>query len=546
LAVLCIATSDGSELVQFGNARLNPLPLICSSAGRRIGLAVLLCVAAVDGLQDAAANGETRTLTIHHSHTKEDITVTYKRNGRFDEDGLAKLNHFLRDWRNHDVTKMDPRLFDILWEVYQEVGAKQPIVIISAYRSPATNSMLRRRSRGVAKHSQHILGRAIDFNIPDAPLDQIRAAGLRLQRGGVGFYPSSGSPFVHMDVGSVRHWPRMSPDAYARVMQGAGRSIFARRGGTTAVASNNTEASAARPARQRSWFARWIGGGGTDEAEDTPEERAAGRTPPKAKDTAPQQRPTQVASAPTPMPRMRPGNGDGKLVPVPPRLTPSQVVQERGLWQASAAMAAADATAKPSPDGRRLVWQVGAQAVTKGDSTVVAKRTPAPRPRPELATASIADTTASVPWPTGAHDRVPSEVALAYAAEPPVAQAGRPAATTAAPMGALAKPASPRAAKAPPRSATPVRPVVPAGRLVENPWLRGIMLASSVHVAMDVTVLGLPNYRAIAPLMRKPGSAVSNTFTDDPTFGLNALAFSGAAVSFVPTITFGTITASRW
>ena len=90
---------------------------------------------------------------------------------------------------------MDRRLFDILWEVYRDVDGKKPIQIISAYRSPATNSMLRRRSSGVARFSQHMLGHAMDFYIPEIPLEQIRAAGLRLQRGGVGFYPTSGSPF---------------------------------------------------------------------------------------------------------------------------------------------------------------------------------------------------------------------------------------------------------------------------------------------------------------------------------------------------------------
>ncbi len=112
---------------------------------------------------------------------------------------------------------MDRRLFDILWEVYRDVDGKKPINIISSYRSPATNAMLRRRSSGVARNSQHMLGHAIDFYIPEVPLEQIRTAGLRLQRGGVGFYPTSGSPFVHLDTGSIRHWPRMNHDQLARV-----------------------------------------------------------------------------------------------------------------------------------------------------------------------------------------------------------------------------------------------------------------------------------------------------------------------------------------
>src|SRR5690606_9339431 len=118
-----------------------------------------------------------------------------------------------------DSTTMNPHLFDILWEVYRDVDGKQPIQIISAYRSPKTNAMLRRRSAhsGVARFSQHMLGHAMDFFIPGVQLEKIRFAGLRLQRGGVGFYPKSGSPFVHLDTGHVRHWPRMTHDQLARV-----------------------------------------------------------------------------------------------------------------------------------------------------------------------------------------------------------------------------------------------------------------------------------------------------------------------------------------
>ena len=112
---------------------------------------------------------------------------------------------------------MDRHLFDILWEVYRDVDGKQPIQIVSAYRSPATNAMLHRRSKGVARFSQHMLGHAMDFFIPGVPLEQIRFAGLRLQRGGVGFYPTSGSPFVHLDTGNIRHWPRMTHDQLAKV-----------------------------------------------------------------------------------------------------------------------------------------------------------------------------------------------------------------------------------------------------------------------------------------------------------------------------------------
>src|SRR6201985_57241 len=170
-------------------------------------------------VHDASALNETRTLSFHHTHSGEDLTVTFKREGRYDEEALKQLNHFLRDWRTQDQTTMDRHLFDILWEVYRDVDGKKPIQIISAYRAPETNAMLRRRSAhtGVARFSQHMLGHARDFYIPEVPLEQVRYAGLRVQRGGVGFYPTSGSPFVHLDTGNIRHWPRMTPDQLAHV-----------------------------------------------------------------------------------------------------------------------------------------------------------------------------------------------------------------------------------------------------------------------------------------------------------------------------------------
>ena len=178
--------------------------------------ALLVCVSSAS-LQTLVANGETRSLSFAHVHTGETLTVTYKKRGKYDEAALKQINWFLRDWRRDEPTTMDPHLFDILWEVRREMGDPGPITIISAYRSPQTNSMLRARGRGVARYSQHMVGKAIDFYIPNADLAAMRAVGLRLQRGGVGFYPSSGSPFIHVDTGSVRHWPRMTRDQLARV-----------------------------------------------------------------------------------------------------------------------------------------------------------------------------------------------------------------------------------------------------------------------------------------------------------------------------------------
>ena len=151
-----------------------------------------------------------RALYLYYTHTKETARIVFKRNGQYVQSGLNELNQFLRDWRRNEPTKMDPRLFDLVWEVYQEVGGSQPIHIVSAYRSPATNAMLAAKSSGVADNSQHMRGNAMDFFIPGVPLAKLRAAAMRKQVGGVGYYPTSGSPFVHLDTGSVRAWPRMT------------------------------------------------------------------------------------------------------------------------------------------------------------------------------------------------------------------------------------------------------------------------------------------------------------------------------------------------
>lgn len=151
-----------------------------------------------------------RALYLYYTHTKETARIVFKRNGQYVQSGLNELNRFLRDWRRNEPARMDPRLFDLVWEVYQEVGATQPINVVSAYRSPKTNEMLRATSSGVAENSQHTKGHAMDFFIPGIPLSKLRAVAMRKQVGGVGFYPTSGSPFVHLDTGSVRAWPRMT------------------------------------------------------------------------------------------------------------------------------------------------------------------------------------------------------------------------------------------------------------------------------------------------------------------------------------------------
>jgi uncharacterized protein YcbK (DUF882 family) len=175
-----------------------------------LALLPALLIAAVVLSMAVPASAETRSLKLFNLHTREKAEIAYKRNGRYLPDGLRKINYFLRDWRKNKSVTMDPRLLDLIWSVYQKTGSHEYISVVCGYRSPATNNMLRSRSRGVAKKSQHTLGKAMDFFIPGVPLAKLRAIGLKMEVGGVGYYPTSGSPFVHLDVGGVRHWPRMS------------------------------------------------------------------------------------------------------------------------------------------------------------------------------------------------------------------------------------------------------------------------------------------------------------------------------------------------
>ncbi|HTM76310.1 MAG TPA: DUF882 domain-containing protein, partial [Devosia sp.] len=165
---------------------------------------------ALSALTATASAATERSLYLYYTHTGETARIVFKRNGQYVREGLNQLNVFLRDWRRNEPAKMDPALFDLIWEVYQDVGASQPVNVVSAYRSPATNAMLRQTSSGVAENSQHMKGHAMDFFIPGISLTKLRAAAMRKQVGGVGYYPTSGSPFVHLDTGSVRAWPRMT------------------------------------------------------------------------------------------------------------------------------------------------------------------------------------------------------------------------------------------------------------------------------------------------------------------------------------------------
>lgn len=276
----------------------------------RIALArlVLLAIIAVSAGLAAApdASAETRSLKLYYLHTKEKAEIVFKRNGQYDKAGLKKLNRFLRDWRRNEPTNMDPRLFDLVWEVYRQVGARDYVNVVSAYRSPATNEMLRRTRGGQAKKSQHMLGKAMDFYIPGVKLSKLRATAMKMQGGGVGYYPKSGSPFVHLDVAGVRAWPRMSrqelvslfPDGKTLHLPPDGKPLpgyqtalaeYKRRGGAIVSSSGGDVASDKSTKRSGGLLAALFGGGDEDEE---PEAIAAA---PKPVPAPPQ---TQIAALP--------------------------------------------------------------------------------------------------------------------------------------------------------------------------------------------------------------------------------------------------------
>ncbi len=513
-------------------------------AGSRIGLASALLLAAAGSVHDAAALNETKTLSFHHTHSGEDLTVTFKRDGRFDEAALKQLNHFLRDWRTQDETVMDRRLFDILWEVYRDVDGKQPIQIISSYRSPATNAMLRRRSSGVARFSQHMLGHAMDFHIPGVPLEQIRFAGLRLQRGGVGFYPTSGSPFVHLDTGSIRHWPRMTHDQLARVFPD-GRTVHVPTDGTPLKGYELAKADIERrgtgddSGSKPNFFAALFKSKSAPAATSSDEDDE-GTPAPAAKPVAP----TVVAAAakpadPVPTPRAKPqiaaaiqlASADAQLV-APPKPKPAPVADK-------------PAAGKPETPAdiinARGFWETPATPQQATPAQVAALKA-----RQALAAATEPQATASV------SSAAYQALAYAPASASPVDRANVVAAS--APIPRSARPAAASRNVAP---ATEINTVVgkrvdgmvaTATRLSaakgESIWLKIVMLSPSASRAMSVTLMGELDTAAMRAYFVKPQSVIAMGFADDPMQGLSCDSFSGTATAKLETTSFVVRTAS--
>ncbi|MGI9333149.1 MAG: DUF882 domain-containing protein [Gammaproteobacteria bacterium] len=151
-----------------------------------------------------AAASDRKALSFVHTHTLEELSLTFAENGRYVPDALGALNLLLRDHRSDESCPMDPKLFDMLHSLQVRAGTAGPFEIISAYRSPATNAMLRKKSKGVAKRSFHMQGRAVDVRLRGFDTVQLRQAALDLELGGVGYYAKS--DFLHLDTGTFRTW----------------------------------------------------------------------------------------------------------------------------------------------------------------------------------------------------------------------------------------------------------------------------------------------------------------------------------------------------
>ena len=508
-------------------------------AGYQLGLTSVLLLAGIGSVHDASALNETRTLSFHHTHSGEDLTVTFKRDGRYDEEALRQLNHFLRDWRSQDQTTMDRHLFDILWEVYRDVDGKKPIQIISAYRSPATNAMLRRRSSGVARFSQHMLGHAMDFYIPDVPLEQIRYAGLRVQRGGVGFYPTSGSPFVHLDTGNIRHWPRMTHDQLARVFPD-GRTVHVPSDGTPLKGYELARADIERrggddaaTVSKPGLLARLFGGKSNDEEDEG--------SAPIAQDKVPA---TQFAAAKpsdqVPMPRTKPAGVTLQLAAADTQVSQPARAKPPAASDNTEARIEAKSEAKPQTPAdiinARGFW---------GDIPATPKQaTPA-----QVAALNARQTLASTdPQSTATVPAAYQALAYAPAASSPVDR-HIVAASAPVPRSARSAPAN-RNSMAVNNLTTVVAKgsqgqselVTTSTRIaasnVNETWMRVLMLAPSASTSMSVTMLGDADLTTMSAHFTKPQGVVKMGFSDDPLAGLSSDHFTGAAVANLPTQSF--------
>jgi uncharacterized protein YcbK (DUF882 family) len=187
-----------------------PSPLDARLPSRRRFLATLAAPAVAGALMTlpalpAEAAAPVRRISFRHLHTGEMVDrAVYFADGHYVAQNMRQISHVLRDWRTDEILAYDPRLMDLLFALQRRLRTSEPFDIVCGYRCPETNAMLRRMSRGVAKHSLHMKAMAIDLRMPGRALRDVRNAAAQLKLGGVGYYPAS--DFVHVDTGPVRYW----------------------------------------------------------------------------------------------------------------------------------------------------------------------------------------------------------------------------------------------------------------------------------------------------------------------------------------------------
>ena len=172
----------------------------------RSGAVSLFALSPLQNSYSSTAFSETafRSLSFYNVHTTEKLSTVYWANGDYIPESLADIDRLLRDYRTGEVLSIEPRLLDTLCAIRMQLDSAEPFELISGYRSPSTNAMLRNQGHGVAENSLHIKGMAADVRVPGRSLDLLRRTAISLRAGGVGYYPAS--QFVHVDVGRVRTW----------------------------------------------------------------------------------------------------------------------------------------------------------------------------------------------------------------------------------------------------------------------------------------------------------------------------------------------------
>lgn len=179
---------------------------MADTATRRQFLVLSLCAttAVLARPSIGRAHANERSISLYNAHTDESVKTVYWANGDYVNDGLVEISRLLRDYRTEDVIPFDPRLIDLLYRLRRKVDARRAYHVVSGYRSPITNEILRKNNSRVAKNSYHMRGMAVDVFLPKVELKTLRRAALSLRAGGVGYYP--GTKFIHLDSGAVRSW----------------------------------------------------------------------------------------------------------------------------------------------------------------------------------------------------------------------------------------------------------------------------------------------------------------------------------------------------